>query len=356
MRGLRCGLCESFTPRGFDERPTNINPQTRGTTVAFRTGPSTKCTAEHWSHNMADRDTITLRELEPSPVEETPSNTQPGEYFPDVSPSPPHRTNTLGLSQHSPIWYLTRIQKYSSYVFSAFTVAHIANTSLIPLATRSVGASEPYILLTRPYYQSWPIAEPLLIIVPLAAHITSGLALRLYRRNLNAQRYGAETKEQKREFRSSLWPYVSGISKLGFLAVPLVFGHTFVNRIIPARTAGGSSNINLSYVSHAFAKHPAVSFAGFAALIGVTVFHTTWGWARWLGWTPDQTTSTGYERDLSRKRRSYIINGVAAATTALWMAGGFGVIGRGGEAGGWVGRQYDELYRQIPVVGNWMAK
>ena len=305
---------------------------------------------------MADRDTLTLQELEPSPVEETPSGTQDGEYFPDTSPSPPQRTNTLGLSQHSPIWYLTRIQKYSSYVFSAFTAAHIANTSLIPLATQSVPASEPYLLLTRPYYQSWPIAEPLLIIVPLAAHIGSGIALRLYRRNLNAQRYGAETKAERRSYRSELWPRVSGTSKLGFLSVPLLFGHTFINRVIPAKFPGGSSNINLSYVSHAFAKHPAISFAGFAALIGVTVFHTTWGWAKWLGWTPDQSTQTGYEREISKKRRFYIINGIAAAVTALWMAGGFGVIGRGGEAGGWVGRQYNEMYSQIPLVGSWMAK
>lgn len=307
---------------------------------------------------MADRDSLySLQELEPSPVEETPSGTQDGEYFPESSsPSPPKRINTLGLSQHSPIWYLTRIQKYSSYVFSAFAAAHIANTSLIPLATQSVPASEPYLLLTRPYYQSWPIAEPLLIIVPLAAHISSGIALRLYRRNLNAKRYGAETKAERRRFSTELWPRISGISKLGFLGVPLLLGHTFINRAIPAEFPGGSSNINLSYVSHAFAKHPAISFAGFAALIGVTVFHSTWGWAKWLGWTPDQSTQMGYEREISKKRRFYIVNGIAAAVTALWMAGGFGVIGRGGEAGGWVGKQYDEMYRQIPLVGQWMAR
>jgi hypothetical protein len=36
------------------------------------------------------------------------------------------------------------------------------------------------------------------------------------------------------------------------------------------------------------------------------------------------------------------------------MAGSFGVVARGGEALGWVGRQYDEIYRQIPVVGRWL--
>ena len=304
---------------------------------------------------MADRDNLaSLQEVEPSPVEETPSDSKDN-YFPDSSgTSSPKTTSSVGLSGHSTTWYLRRIQKYSSYAFSAFTVAHIANTSLIPLATGSVHASEGSLLLTRPYYQSWPIAEPFLIIIPLMAHIGSGLALRLYRRNVNASRYGAETRSEKKQYRDQLWPAVSGISKLGYLSVPLLVGHTFINRGIPDQFPGGSTNIGLSYVSHAFAKHPIVSFSGFAALISVTVFHATWGWAKWLGYTPDQTTATGYERQIAKKRRWYIINGVASAVTALWMAGGFGVIGRGGEAGGWVGRIYDEMYQRIPLVGQWM--
>ncbi len=112
--------------------------------------------------------------------------------------------------------------------------------------------------------------------------------------------------------------------------------------------------MNLSYVSHAFAKHPAISFTGFTALIGVGVWHITWGWAKWLALTPDQTTATGGERQVVKKRRWYVINGVAAAVTALWMAGGFGVVGRGGEAPGWVGRGFDEMYRSVPIIGRWM--
>ena len=164
---------------------------------------------------MADRDNLaSLQEVEPSPVEETPSDSKDN-YFPDSSgTSSPKTTSSVGLSGHSTTWYLRRIQKYSSYAFSAFTVAHIANTSLIPLATGSVHASEGSLLLTRPYYQSWPIAEPFLIIIPLMAHIGSGLALRLYRRNVNASRYGAETRSEKKQYRDQLWPAVSGISKL----------------------------------------------------------------------------------------------------------------------------------------------
>ena len=153
---------------------------------------------------------------------------------------------------------------------------------------------------------------------------------------------------------SRFWPAVSGTSKLGFQLIPLLAGHVFINRVIPRNTPGGSSNINLSYVSHAFATHPAISFAGFAALISIGCFHITWGWAKWMGYTPNQTTSMGGERELAKKRRWYTINGVAAAITALWMAGGFGVIGRGGKAAGWVARNYDEMYRSIPIIGHWM--
>ncbi len=235
-------------------------------------------------------------------------------------------------------------------------IRHITNTSIIPLITQSVPASEPYLLLTRPYYQGIPF-EPVLIIIPLYAHVLSGLALRLARRNLAAKRYGdgnRDPKDWKRFFTSSFWPSVSGISKLGFQLTPLLIGHVFINRAIPQQFAGGSSNVNLSYVSHAFAKHPAISFAGFTLLITIGSFHVTWGWAKWLGLTPDQTTVTGYDRQMTKKRRWYIINGVATAIAGLWMAGSFGVVAKGGEAFGWAGKLYDEMYQRIPLVGRYM--
>lgn len=307
---------------------------------------------------MADYDRDGLQEIEPSPVEETPQGSKDG-YFPSTNDvenlAQPYRSSTLGLSSHSPSWYLSRIQKYSSYVFTAYGAAHIVNTSIIPLITRSVPESERYVLLTRPYYQGIP-AEPLLIIIPLYAHVLSGIALRIVRRNLNANRYGdSSSRESKKSFFSTdFWPRVSGISKLGYPLVPLLAGHVFINRVIPQQWPGGQSNVNLSYVAHAFAKHPVVSYAGFSALIGVGVWHITWGWAKWLGYTPEQTTVQGGERELWKKRRWYIINALSAAVTGLWMAGGFGVIGKGGFAWGYIGRIYDQMYQTIPLVGRWM--
>ncbi|KAK1074087.1 hypothetical protein LTR74_001334 [Friedmanniomyces endolithicus] len=306
-----------------------------------------------------DRNNNGLQELEPSPVEESPLGSKE-DYFPsqNTPSNPPQnlQTSTLGLSQHSPIWYLTRIQRYSSYVFTAYGVAHIVNTSIIPLLTASVPESNRYLLLTRPYYQGIP-AEPLLIIAPLWAHVISGVALRIVRRNLNAKRYGDSGEKdgsKKSLFSSDFWPRVSGVSKLGYPFLPLLAGHIFVNRAIPQQFPGGQSNVNLSYVAHAFARHPVVSYVGFSALIVVGVWHITWGWAKWLGFTPEQVTVQGGEREVWQKRRWYGINALAAAVAGLWMAGGFGVVGRGGLAPGYIGKMYDQMYQRIPVVGQWL--
>lgn len=58
-----------------------------------------------------------LLEMEPSPVEETPVNSKEGYFPPSVSTSA-LRPSAVGLSQHSAVWYLSRIEKYSTYVFT----------------------------------------------------------------------------------------------------------------------------------------------------------------------------------------------------------------------------------------------
>ena len=227
---------------------------------------------------------------------------------------------------------------------------HITNTSLIPLLTRSVPASDKYLLLTRPYYQSVPF-EPLLITAPLALHISSGLALRLYRRRAQVARYGAESRRERRRIP---WPHLSGTAALGYVLAPLVAGHAFVNRVVPLMYEGGSANVGLEYVAHGFAKAPAVSFVGFTALVGVGVLHATWGWATWLRVAPAYVPQVGAERHIVKKRRWYLLNGVAALVAGLWLAGGLGVVGRGGLATGWLAKEYDGLLSKIPFVGQWL--
>jgi hypothetical protein len=239
---------------------------------------------------------------------------------------------------------VTRLQKYSSYAFTVFASFHITNTSIIPLITRSVPDSEPYLLLTRPYYQSFPF-EPLLITLPIATHILSGLALRFQRRNANLTRYGAANLPIKvrLEQRLKVWPAVSWNSLTGYILAPLVIGHAFVNRLLPWIYEGGSSSVGLGYVSHGFARYPFVSWASYTALVGVASAHFVWGAAKWNGWIPIGTTKKA-------KRRWWSIHAATVTLAALWMSGGFGVVARGGMADGWIGKSYDVLFSKIPLV------
>ena len=184
--------------------------------------------------------------------------------------------------------------------------------------------------------------------LPLAAHVSAGIALRLYRRRQALHRYGAETH---RDRKTIPWPSLSGTSALGYLLVPLASFHLWTTRILPLYMHGYNSMINLSYISHGFALHPVVSFAGFTALVGVGAWHAAWGWARWLGVAPAQVKETDSGRHLTKKRRWYAINTAAFLATSLWLAGGLGIVARGGKTEGWVGREYDELYKSIPLLG-----
>ncbi len=136
--------------------------------------------------------------------------------------------------------------------------------------------------------------------------------------------------------------------------MPLVVGHAFVNRVMPLWVEGGSSSIGLEYVAHGFARSPKVAFVGYTVLVGTAAWHFVWGWAKWLGLSPESVVEGGVEGGLRRKRRWYGVNAVSAFLAGVWMAGGLGVVGRGGEVKGWVGRGYDELYRKIPIVGGWL--
>lgn len=296
----RHGTYLHFTPIDMDEK----TPATPSTPSALESKESV----------------IGLAEVDPSPVDETPFEASKDGYFPSSSspsPLPSHaRTSTLGLGNHGPAYYLLRIQRYSSYTFTLFASLHIMNTSLLPLLTHSVPASNPYLLLTRPYYQS-ALTEPLLVALPLAAHISSGIALRLYRRRQTLYHYGAETHRDRKHI---AWPALSSTSTLGYALIPLLGFHTLTTRLIPLYLHGDSALVNLLYISHAFALRPFTSFTGFTTLVGVGVWHFMWGWAKWLKLAPKQVGVAGAEGQLRRKRRWYGVNGVAALVSGLWLA------------------------------------
>lgn len=132
-----------------------------------------------------------------------------------------------------------------------------------------------------------------------------------------------------------------------------VGAHAFVNRILPLWQEGGNANIGLEYVSHGFARHPIVSYAVYVPFLGVMSWHVVWGWAKWLNWNPDQVVQGGYEGQQRKKRRWWSLNAISAAVALTWMAGGLGIVGRGGAAQGWLAKEYDGLFGSIPLVGHW---
>lgn len=257
-----------------------------------------------------------------------------------------------------------RTQRLSSYAMAVFTSLHLANVSLIPAITRSVAGSETYLLMTREIYQT-SITEPLLVALPVVAHVGSGVALRLLRRWQNMKRYGGSTpglhalqklRHEQNRGTSSLWPPLSYISISGYVFAVFYGAHVVMNRALPLAVEGDSSNIGLAYVAHGFARHPVVAGCAYVGLIAAASGHMVWGAARWLGWAPSTRSWFGGEGPAGpldkstkrqRRKRWFALQGAVVGTVALWAVGGMGVVSRGGLADGWVGKLYDGMFARV---------
>lgn len=185
--------------------------------------------------------------------------------------------------------------------------------------------------------------EPLLVSLPLLSHIASGFILRILRRNASLVRYGGSELSANRRLanKAHVWPPISFASVSGYVLTPLVLGHAFLNRILPWWIEGGSSGVGLGFVSHGFSKHPVFGWVGYVVLVGIASGHIVWGWAKWTNWALGSNEKNG-------RRRWWVVNGVSVLVAVLWMAGGLGVVARGGKASGWVGKGWDELYAKVP--------
>ncbi|RDA94925.1 hypothetical protein CP533_0177 [Ophiocordyceps camponoti-saundersi (nom. inval.)] len=310
-------------------------------------------TPRQWQRRDSQQTLISLLQLDPSPIDSPPPSPSPihdKELPPLPARSGSSTTGAPGLSANGgrgAIFYLTRLQRYSSFATGLFASIHLANVSLIPLATRSVPGSETYLLMTREIYQT-PLAEPLVVALPVLAHVGAGLALRLLRRWQNMRRYGAATPamyalHRKRTATNDsvrLWPSLSYVSASGYVLTVLYAAHVAVNRVLPLVVEGDSANIGLAYVAHGFARHPGLALAAYAGLIATACGHMAWGTARWLGLADGR----------SSKRRRMGVNAAAAGMAALWAAGGLGVVARGGAAQGWVAAAYDHMLAAVRLV------
>ncbi|PMB71594.1 hypothetical protein BM221_001684 [Beauveria bassiana] len=325
------------------------------------------------NHRASQQTIISLLELDPSPIESPqPSDektlddgveTDGSDTIMAASIDSASTTTGPGLSTHgghSTIFYLSRIQRYSSYAMSVFTTLHLANVSLIPAAQRSVAASETYLLMTREIYQT-PLLEPLLVAAPAALHVGAGIALRLLRRRANMRRYGGGTPAMYALHRSqtgaaalSLWPPFSYISASGYALAVFSAAHVWANRLLPLAVDGDSANIGLAYVAHSFARHPVIAHAAYWGLIASAAGHMVWGAAKWCGWAPSTQGWSGaaaltVDRKTQRNRRNrwLSLHGVVALLAATWAVGGMGVVARGGLQDGWVGKLYDDMFARV---------
>ena len=291
-----------------------------------------------------------MHEIDPSPVDEEPqsSDTLPTYYSETKSSS--SSTNFLGLTPARTTHFLQAIQQYSVIPPAVYLTMHYTNTALIPLFTQSLQTSDKLLLLTRPYYQSFPL-EPLLIFVPIVTHVASGITLRVYRRRQNAKRHGAYTHKDRQTIP---WPKLSLTSALGYALYPMMAAHVLVNRITPQNVDGGSSSVGLRYFAHGIAKHPILTSIGYAGMLGVASWHFVTGGAKYLKLSSEYITDGGDYGAKRKRNRGWIINGVAALMAAAWIAGGLGVIGRGGSGQGWEAKHWDEIYRAVPGLGRWL--
>ncbi|KAH0831646.1 hypothetical protein AYO21_01845 [Fonsecaea monophora] len=300
---------------------------------------------------------IPMHEVDPSPVDdddpEGPSYpTNPSD--PDASrlPFSSHSTtNWLGLTPARTLHMLSTVQKYSVVPFSAYLTMHYANTALIPLLTGSAREADKFLLLTRPFYQSFPF-EPLLIFVPVVTHVASGIALRLYRRRITARRHGAETLSQRRKMKSKIpWPKFSLTSAAGYALYPMFVAHVLSMRIIPNKIDGSSASVGLRYFAHGIAQDPYVGLAGYTLFVCVTSYHVVSGAAKFLRVSAEYVIGGGDEGHLRKKWRTRIVNGITAAVATAWIAGGLGIVGTAGRGTGWEASHWDKIYRAMPVIG-----
>ncbi len=136
---------------------------------------------------------------------------------------------------------------------------------------------------------------------------------------------------------------------------PLLAGHVFVNRILPLKIQGDSSGVGLGYVAHGFAKHPLIATLGYTFLVTVGSWHIVGGAAKFLRISSEYVTEGGDYGRRKRAKRSRVLNTLAACVAGVWLLGGLGVVGSGGRGTGWEAKGWDELYRQVPVFGEWLS-
>ncbi|CAG8678575.1 2897_t:CDS:2, partial [Funneliformis caledonium] len=256
--------------------------------------------------------------------------------------------------------FLTIVQAGTAIAFSTFLVTHLSATTLATFG--GIDLTNKTIILGRVYYQS-KFLEPIVVFGALVGHVTAGIAkrsIKLYMkykkrddRKLtqdvhekvekiitdekneqgNVVRQKITTKTTTTISSSYLSRALSFLLPnhhvIGYILVPLVFGHTYINRILPRRHFDDSSLINATYVTLSLRKWPVTSYLSLTALIGLTAYHVTSGFPVVYKILRGSVSKKNGEKqfvlsDSAKKklRNGIMITSIGLLTTGLLVIGG----------------------------------
>lgn len=250
-----------------------------------------------------------LHEVAPEPVT---FNSGPGipSNLPGTGNTHPYLTKSISI--------LSRLQQYSVFPFTGFSIIHIFGVVITP-AIFGPETGNDMIGIGREIYHI-PIIE-YGIFISSAIHVVSGILLNFTRKYYNYVKYGKSKvkKNTKKEgieksmkingkiedeevkdineglggltsivgagSRPSITSRFLGLSPLsfsGYILLILLSGHVFYERIAPILVDGDSSLIDLSYVAHGLQQTFWKTFTVLNMLVITATYHMCVGWNRYL--------------------------------------------------------------------------
>jgi hypothetical protein len=257
--------------------------------------------------------------------------------------------------------YLTIVQTGTAVVFSTFLATHLSAPALSVVG--GIDLTNRTIVFGRVYYQN-KFLEPLVVFGALIGHVAAGIAKRSIKiywkyKKQDARKLTGEVHEKverittdetdergivvRQKITTKTTTTITGsyISRalnsllpnhhtIGYILIPFVFGHAYVNRILPKRHFGDSSLINATYVTLSLRKWPRSSYLALTALIGLTAYHITSGAPvayKILRGFLIKKNGEKLQTDSAKKkerilRNGLIITSVGILTTGLLVIGG----------------------------------
>ncbi|CAK7902499.1 hypothetical protein CAAN1_18S02344 [[Candida] anglica] len=231
--------------------------------------------------------------LTPSTTGELPTEFQPQQQFPLLR-------KILG--------YLTKVQKYTGYMFTTFAGLHLASVVITPGLGISMAKSQDMFELARTIYLQIPGFEFMFVTGATVAHVLSGVGIRMIRNHIRYQtRTMRPTKNDtpiltdserddiglggitgliglgyRKAWISRLIPELSPLAFSGYLLIPIGLLHYFEFRWSPMIIDGDSSLISLQYITHvlhfeAWPYQNVLNFAGLVGLVWLGSYHMVSG-------------------------------------------------------------------------------